>query len=110
MARRAGERPSPRPRQPEGLAATIRQLARQDLRRTALGAFLIGVALHACVAYAVLDEGEKEGLEGRPVTIETSPLPTATPARLADRRDCNAIRGTDYRSESERQWFLANCN
>lgn len=38
-----------------------------------------------------------------------TPVPTATPAQGADRRDCTAIAGTEYRSESERQWFLANC-
>jgi hypothetical protein len=38
-----------------------------------------------------------------------TPLPTPTPTQTADRRDCAAIAGTEYRSESERQWFLANC-
>jgi transcriptional regulator with XRE-family HTH domain len=31
--------------------------------------------------------------------------PTAVP----DRTDCEEIRGTDYRSEAERQFFLGNC-
>ncbi len=39
---------------------------------------------------------------------------TATPANLRatplpDRDDCNQMRGTGYRSQSERQWFLSNC-
>jgi hypothetical protein len=29
---------------------------------------------------------------------------------VADRRDCNAMRGTPYNSETERAWFLANCS
>ena len=33
--------------------------------------------------------------------------PTATP--LPDRTDCASIRGTDYHSEAERDWYLANC-
>ena len=31
------------------------------------------------------------------------------PAQLPDRDDCESIRGTDYRSPSEREWYLANC-
>ncbi len=27
-----------------------------------------------------------------------------------DGRDCNAIRGTPYRSDAERQWYLQSCN
>jgi hypothetical protein len=43
-------------------------------------------------------------------TLSPQPNPTASPTpRLPDRTDCNAIRGTDYRSEAERQWFLTNC-
>ena len=115
MARRPSERPRGRPfdaaqgrrRRESELRQALRRLARLDLRRTALGAFAIGVVLHACVAYAVLDDGTKEGVQ--PGIVETAPLPTATATPLADRRDCDAIRGTEYRSASERQWFLANC-
>jgi predicted secreted Zn-dependent protease len=38
--------------------------------------------------------------------------PTTVPAAtvsLPDRADCAAIRASDYRSEAERRWFLANC-
>jgi hypothetical protein len=27
-----------------------------------------------------------------------------------DRTDCNQIRGTPYRSDAERQWYIANCS
>jgi len=48
-----------------------------------------------------------------PVPVVSTPEPVVEtpppPEILADRTDCNAIRGTDYRSETEHQWFLANC-
>ncbi len=43
-----------------------------------------------------------------PTTI-SSVLAAPTPSPLADRTDCDAMRGTDYRSPAERTWFLANC-
>ena len=45
--------------------------------------------------------------------VPTLPMDTPTqaprPTVLLDRRDCNEVRGTDYRSPSERTWFLDNC-
>jgi hypothetical protein len=41
-----------------------------------------------------------------PKAAQASPT---SPTRLPDRTSCADIRGTDYRSDSERQWFLANC-
>ena len=43
-----------------------------------------------------------------PVTATAERKATPTP-RPADRTDCDAIRGTAYRSPSEHDWFLANC-
>lgn len=40
-------------------------------------------------------------------TAVATPVPTATV--VADRTDCAAIRGTDYRSSTERDWFNKNC-
>src|ERR1044072_8270518 len=37
----------------------------------------------------------------------TAPPPTATPPPY--RIDCAAIRGTAYRSDEERTWYLTNC-
>lgn len=34
---------------------------------------------------------------------------TATPTPLPDRESCEEIRGSEYRSEAERGWYLANC-
>ncbi len=53
---------------------------------------------------------------GVTVTVETpspqtqppTPAPTAT-AVITNRANCDQIRGTDYYSPDERQWFLANC-
>lgn len=42
-----------------------------------------------------------------PRSTPTQPAPTVPP--VTNRRDCNAIRGTDYLSEEERGWFLDNC-
>jgi hypothetical protein len=33
-----------------------------------------------------------------------------TPTPLPDRTSCDQIRGTEYRSETERQWFQRNCS
>ena len=42
--------------------------------------------------------------------LTPTPEPGATPANATvNREDCDAIRGTDYRSQEERQWFLDNC-
>ena len=41
-----------------------------------------------------------------PVATSTS---EPTPTVAADRTDCEGIRGTAYRSGSERDWFLGNC-
>lgn len=43
-----------------------------------------------------------------PTTI-SSVLAAPTPSPLTDRTDCDEVRGTDYRSPTEREWFLANC-
>jgi hypothetical protein len=45
-----------------------------------------------------------------PATPTPVPQPTEVePSPLPDRTDCEEIRGTAYRSEQERQFFLANC-
>lgn len=78
-----------------------------ELRRAALGAFAIGVLLHLAIAVAVLGSGGKEGREVIPRAPAASNTPQ--PTKLPDRTNCSEIRGTDYRSETERQWFQRNC-
>jgi hypothetical protein len=42
-------------------------------------------------------------------TATASPAVTPTAAAQASRNSCDAIRGTDYRSNDERDWFQKNC-
>ncbi len=44
-----------------------------------------------------------------PTPVATVQLLHVTPTPGPDRGDCAAIRGTPYRSDAERAWFLANC-
>ncbi len=47
-----------------------------------------------------------------PAAVGSADAPPAPPRQvlaLTDRVDCSLIRGTEYRSESERAWYLANC-
>jgi hypothetical protein len=38
-----------------------------------------------------------------------TPSPALSPTALAHRTSCDAIRTTQYQSEAEKQWFIANC-
>lgn len=73
--------------------------------------FLASVIMHACVFAAVLGDGDAAPAAGSPARPASQPAarPPLTPTRLADRTSCDAVRGTEYRSESERLWFLQNC-
>ena len=54
---------------------------------------------------------QPQGTEGalQPVS-ETEPTATPQPTvALPDRSDCGEIKGTEYRSADERQFYLANC-
>lgn len=42
-----------------------------------------------------------------PSATPSPPEPTVPP--VTNRRDCEAIQGTDYLSQEERAWFLDNC-
>jgi hypothetical protein len=87
-----------------------------------VAAFVFGVFMHYYVATSILnDDGEAESAGttiaatatpagtagGATVTPSVQPQATATP--LPDRTSCDEIRGTQYRSVSEREFFLANC-
>jgi len=43
-----------------------------------------------------------------PATATAQP-PATPPTPLPDRTDCAEIKGTDYHSSTEREWYLANC-
>ena len=105
---RAGQQPVD-----EQVRTFLEHIASHGMLRVALGAFIVGVFLHVCVLSAVLGDG---GADRKPTPPSRAPSggapPTvaATPTRPADRTSCDAIRGTDYRSEAERRWFLSNCS
>jgi hypothetical protein len=83
----------------------------------ALAAFVFGVLLHGYVVMAVLDSDGDSAVQApeptQPIVVETTPTPAPavqpTATALPDRDDCDEIRGTQYRSVTEREFFLANC-
>ena len=106
---------------PEPLGDQIRDLleriASRGMTRLALAAFIVGIFLHVAVIYAVLgvSHGGKQDNFTRPQPAAGATQPavavgTPTPSNSADRTSCDAIRGTDYRSATERQWFITNCS
>ena len=60
-------------------------------------------------------EGVSEQVAQQTPTATLTPKPTATapptstPSPIPDRNDCDEMRGTPYRSPTEREWFLAHC-
>ena len=44
-----------------------------------------------------------------PTDVDPNAGPTPTPFRVSVRRNCDLIRGTEYRSEAERKWFEEHC-
>ncbi len=124
--------PRPRAARPEpnpALDPRLARLERQAMRsRTAdvsllvigLVAFVFGVAMYYWVGTTILDSGGDSNDPSNAIeatvtpavntpaaTVTVSPQATATP--LPDRTNCDEIRGTQYRSVAEREFFLANC-
>ena len=66
------------------------------------------------------DEGDKVAavptvrLTGNNLDVAPTVAPTraaqATPTPEPNRANCNTIRGTEYQSGTEREWYLANCS
>ena len=80
----------------------------------ALVAFIFGVFLNGYIALSILDDDDAAASssgDDAPIIVPAAPtaIATDTPTPLPDRTDCDEIRGTDYRSGSEREFFLANC-
>ena len=97
-----------------------------NLRSFAMGvAFALLVGIAGGATYAALKESGPEippssavATAGAATLTATATAPSAAAPStdeaeerllLPDRVDCGAIRGSDYRSATERQWFLANC-
>jgi hypothetical protein len=105
---------------PEPLGDQFRDLmervASHGMTKVALVAFVFGIFLHVAVIYAVLGESKGRSNDvARPLPAAGGSQPavavvTPTPIRSSDRTSCDSIRGTDYRSETERLWFKANCS
>ena len=123
--------PRPRPEMNPALDPRLVQLERRALRPSRAGdislmviglvAFAFGVAMYYWIATSILDSGDSGatsntiaatatpvgGANNVTVTPTVAPKATATP--LPDRTSCDEIRGTQYRSVAEREFFLANC-
>jgi hypothetical protein len=79
-----------------------------------IAAFVFGVAVHGWVAMSILDAGGTAESSDAPIAAtsvveEATPTPQPTTQALPDRTNCDEIRGTQYRSVAEREFFLANC-
>ena len=81
------------------------------LATIAIASFVVGLAIWFGGACFVLSGGSGGDSTTRPPppAVATQVAARATPTRLPDRTSCDEIRGTDYRSEAERQFFLSNC-
>ena len=119
-----------RPEQNPALDPRLAQLERRSRRPSRAGdvsllfigiaAFVFGVAMHGWVAMSILDDDGTAESSDAPVaatatedavseTVTPTPRPEATATPLPDRTSCDEIRGTQYRSVSEREFFLENC-
>ncbi len=94
---------------PESYAGPERKAP--GLETIAIASFLVGLVLWFGGGCFVLNGGgDGRGGAGPSRPAASTPLVVrGTPTRLPDRTSCDEIRGTDYRSEAERQFFLANC-
>jgi sortase (surface protein transpeptidase) len=86
-------------------------------------AFLLAipvVAFIAATAVVLSFGGDDDGSPSRTTTplttsnLDVAVTPTSLPATatavpVVNREDCDTIRGTDYESPEEREWYLANC-
>lgn len=93
------------------------------MNKTAVLAALGAIVIVGAVVAALLLGGSGEATRtaqstatAQPVLeVSVAPRPTASPTPrpgptpLPDRSDCAAIKGTPYRSDTEREYYLANC-
>jgi hypothetical protein len=97
------------------------------MARLLIFAGVLIVALSSAIAWTFADTETSNAPVAAPLeeigTTEPAPDPTATPALAPEpaeappppppsppnRLSCTAIRGTDYLSLDERNWFRSNC-
>jgi hypothetical protein len=122
--------PRPAPERTEPDAALDPRLVRLERQTTsarstdipvfaiALIAFVFGVAINYWIATSILNGGgsgdSSNAIEATSTVadaVEDTPTvaPQATATPQPDRTNCDEIRGTQYRSVTEREFFLANC-
>ena len=83
----------------------------------AIGALLVASALGAAIILGGDGQPRKTGQSTAVSTQQASPTPPAasspapqpSAAPLPGRTSCAEIRGTPYRSDTERAFYLANC-
>jgi len=90
----------------------------------AAGALAVIIAVAAIAAASLSGDGrEKSSAPAGATTLSAevggaqppatpappTPTPEPEPTSLPDRTSCEEIRGTDYRSEQEHQFFIASC-
>ncbi|MPZ50401.1 MAG: sortase [Dehalococcoidia bacterium] len=78
-------------------------------------AFLVAVGFTLGMSGDDDDDPQGSAIPTIAVQVQSNqPLPTPQPqptaTAIAIRTDCAAIRGSDYRSTAERDWFQSNCN
>jgi len=90
-----------------------------DIKAAAI-CLMATVAVLSSIFFGMACSGDSEGSDSsaptpRLVSQAEAPTPEGAsttlhaPTSLPDRATCDEIRGTAYRSHSERQWFLENC-
>src|SRR5581483_7586713 len=98
----------------------MKQRAERLLENVPRMGFIAGVPVVAfliTVGFTLASGGASEAPKSPtsvPVQVQLAPTSAASPTPQAtassDRTDCAAIAGSDYRSATERDWFLKNCN
>jgi hypothetical protein len=74
-------------------------------------AFLVAVGF----TLGTSNDGDDESVQADPPALDvqvsnvSNNQAQAAPTAIPVREDCAAIRGSDYRSEAEREWFQKNC-
>ena len=96
------------------LAMTVMSSAQglfDDLNSGSLGPPAVGATVDCGVLESRPARSADEEATYKEQCVSSTPQPgvTPTPDASLNREDCEAIRGTQYRSQEERQWFLANC-